>query len=133
MFGLIADVFEEEHEVLSDAYIERLLVRDDFWAVAAVRDGEIVGGLTAHALPMTASESSVVLIYDIAVVPDHQRQGVGRSLLAWLRDAAAAGGIEELFVPADNEDAHALEFYRSAGGAASEVTHFTFAARPARV
>jgi aminoglycoside 3-N-acetyltransferase I len=133
MFGLIADMFEGEHESLSDAYIERLLVRDDFWAVAAFRDGQIVGGLTAHALPMTASESSVVFIYDIAVLPDHQRQGVGRHLLVSLRDAAAAVGIEELFVPADNEDSHALKFYRSLGGAASEVIHFTFAARPGRV
>jgi aminoglycoside 3-N-acetyltransferase I len=43
-----------------------------------------------------------------------------------LRDAAASEGIGELFVPADNEDTHALDFYRAVAGVAAAVTIFTF-------
>ena len=129
MFAMMADVFEEEHGHLSDGYITRLLSRDDFWAMAAFADEQIVGGLTAHTLPMTRSESSEVFIYDIAVRKEHQRMGCGRRLMTALRESAAASGVELVFVPADADDEHALEFYRGLGGDPSPVAFFTFATR----
>jgi len=129
LFQLMGEVFSEPSEALSDAWLARLLGRPDFWALAAVADDELIGGLTAHELPMTRRESSELLIYAIAVRRDRQRTGVGRLLISTLRDAAAAGGVEVIFVPADNEDVHALDFYRALGGEPSAVTHFTFRAR----
>jgi len=126
LFVMMAEVFGEETETLSDAYLRRLLGRADFWAIAAFAGDELVGGLTAHALPMTRTESSELMIYDLAVRADRQRQGVGRRLVAALREAAAAQGIREVFVPADNDDAHALDFYRALGGMPAPVTLFTF-------
>jgi aminoglycoside 3-N-acetyltransferase I len=129
LFSMMAEVFEEECEVLSDAYIDRLLAREEFWAIAALDGDRVIGGITAHTLPMTRAETSELFIYDVAVRSDHQRQGVGRQLVGELRQLAAAAGIRELFVPADNDDVHALDFYRALGGSASPVTFFTFARR----
>ena len=126
LFALMAQVFEEEARPLSDAYVARLLSRPEFWAIAAFVDGDLVGGLTAHTLPMTRTESFEVFIYDIAVRADRQRQGVGRRLIGALREMAATQGIHDLFVPADDEDAHALEFYRALGATGSPVTFFAF-------
>jgi aminoglycoside 3-N-acetyltransferase I len=122
----MSDVFEEDRGELGDAYIERLLGRPDFWAIAAFAGDELVGGITAHTLPMTRRELSEILIYDVAVRRDRQRQGVGRRLLAHLRAAAAAIGIRDVFVAADGDDRHALDFYRALGGAAAPVTVFSF-------
>jgi len=127
LFAVMAEVFEEECEELSDAYLDRLLAREEIWAIAAFDGDEIVGGVTGHTLPMTRTETAELFIYDIAVHRDHQRKGVGRHLLTELREQAAAAGIGEVFVPADNDDLHALDFYRGLGGAASPVTFFTFA------
>jgi aminoglycoside 3-N-acetyltransferase I len=127
LFSLMADVFEEECAALSDGYLDRLLAREGFWAIAAFEGDRIVGGLTAHTLPMTRDETSELFIYDIAVHREHQRKGVGRRLVTELRERAAATGIRVLFVPADNDDRHALDFYRALGGAAAAVTFFTFA------
>jgi aminoglycoside 3-N-acetyltransferase I len=126
LFNVMAEVFETESEELSDDYIDRLLGREDFWAIAAFADEDIVGGLTAHTLPMTRAQYSEIFIYDIAVRSEHQRKGIGRGLVAELRAQAAGVGIRELFVPADNEDVHALDFYRALGGEAAPVTIFTF-------
>jgi aminoglycoside 3-N-acetyltransferase I len=127
---MLGEVFEEPGEPLSDAYLDRLLARVDFWAIAAFDEpGDIIGGITAHTLPMTRSETSEIFIYDVAVRADRQRQGIGRRLLQALRAAAGAAGVDDLFVAADNEDAHALDFYRALGGAAAPVTMFTFGAR----
>ncbi|WPB79325.1 GNAT family N-acetyltransferase [Archangium violaceum] len=126
LFTVMVEVFEEGSGELSDGYIDRLLGREDFWAIAAFVDNDIVGGLTAHTLPMTRAEYSEIFIYDIAVRSDHQRKGIGRGLIEELRSQAAGMGIRELFVPADNEDVHALDFYRALGGEAAPVTIFTF-------
>ncbi len=128
VFLLMAEVFAEGGEPLDDAYLDRLLRREDFWAIAALAGDEVIGGITAHALPMTRSAATELFIYDLAVRADHQRKGVGRRLVTVLREEAASHGIHDVFVPADNEDTHALDFYRALGGSPAAVTIFTFTA-----
>lgn len=125
-FWCVAEVFGEEVNTLSTAYVATLLERPDFWAMVALHNGEPIGGIIAHGLPMTRSESQELFIYDLAVAQPFQRQGVGRALVDTLRREAAAAGLRVAFVPADNEDEHALEFYRALGGVPVSVTMFTF-------
>jgi aminoglycoside 3-N-acetyltransferase I len=126
-FAMLVEVFDEGGPVpLSEDYLGQLLGRESFWALAACVDDEVVGAITAHTLPMTRSPSSELFIYDLAVRPDHQRRGIGRRLVLDLCAAAARAGIATVFVPADDEDAHALAFYRALGGEPAPVTIFTF-------
>lgn len=125
-FLTMSAVFETPGAAMDDEYVRALLGRRGFWAFAAIDGDSVLGGLTAHTLPMTRSESAEVFIYDLAVVPERQRQGIGRRLVAALREAAAAEGIAVAFVPADNEDTHALDFYQAIGGTPAPVTIFTF-------
>jgi aminoglycoside 3-N-acetyltransferase I len=131
LFVIMAGVFYEQNEQVRDDYIDQLLEREEFWAIAAFTGNEIVGGLTAHTLPMTRAETSEVLVYDIAVRRDYHRRGVGRRLLAALREAATASGIQDVFVAADTKDVHAVRFYAALGGVPSSVTHFSFRATTA--
>lgn len=126
LFAVMAEVFEESSEPLSDLYIDALLSRETFWAFAALSGKEVVGGLTAHMLPMTRSESAEVFIYDVAVRTDRQREGIGRHLVTALRSDATAAGYGDVFVPVDSADDHALDFYRALGGVPAPVTMFTF-------
>jgi aminoglycoside 3-N-acetyltransferase I len=123
LFRKIAEVFGERGDELDEVWIDRLLEREDFWALAAYDGESVIGGLTAHTLPMTRAAVSEIFIYDIAVDANHQRRGVGRMLVEELRRRA---GESEVFVAADNEDTHALDFYRALGGEAAPVTMFTF-------
>lgn len=125
-FLLMAQVFEEECAPLSDRYLDQLLRASDFWAFAALLGNDVVGGITAYTLPLTRTEASEVFIYDIAVDADPQRKGIGSELVRALRADAAAVGIHDVFVPADNDDTHALDFYRRLGGEPSPVAFFTF-------
>jgi aminoglycoside 3-N-acetyltransferase I len=129
LFSRMAEEFEEDHDELSDAYVEALLARAETWVLAALLDDEVAGGLTAHVLPMTRTECAEVFIYDIAVLAAHRRRGVGRLLVQHLQGAAGAARLGDLFVPVDNEDDHAQDFYRALGGVAAPVMFFTFAAR----
>ena len=40
----MADVLEEAGEALSDRYVDWLLEREDFWALAAFDGDQIIGG-----------------------------------------------------------------------------------------
>ena len=127
LFAMMENVFGESAVPLSDSYVEALLVRESFWAIAATVDGEVAGGLTGHTLPLTSREESELFVYDIAVAPAYQRQGIGRGLVEELTRLSAPLGLGEVFVAADNDDAHAFDFYRALGGEPAPVTIFTFA------
>lgn len=130
-FAVMAEAFEEPNAELGDAYLERLLKQEGFWALVALDGEEVVGGITAHALPMTRSETTELFIYDLAVRKERQRQGIGRALVTALREAGCDAGIDVAFVPADDEDTHALDFYRALGGHPAPVTIFDWQGRPA--
>lgn len=125
-FLMLCDVFETPGDPLSDEYVAGLLGRSGMWVMVACDGDEIVGAVTAHELPMTRSESTELFIYDLAVRPEHQRRGIGRALIQRLLTDAAADGVDVAFVPADDEDIHALEFYTALGGRPSPVTIFDF-------
>ena len=122
----MAAAFDEPAEQLSDEYVDQLLSSSSFWAVAAFEGDRIVGGITAHTIPMTRSASAELFVYDLAVHADFRRQGIGARLMAELRAQAAEAGVAEIFVPADEDDADALAFYRSLAGRESAVSHFAW-------
>jgi aminoglycoside 3-N-acetyltransferase I len=75
----------------------------------------------------TLAASRLSVIYDVAVRSDYQRRGIGRGLISLLRAHATEAGIDAAFVPADNEDEHALDFYSALGAEPTSLTFFTSA------
>lgn len=124
LFALLSEVLGDTRGPVTDSYVDRLLQQDSFWAFAAIENNRVIAGLTAHVLPMTNAERAELLVYDIAVTEDYQRRGIGRQLIQAARNEATSQGIDVVFVLADNEDAHALDFYRASGASGSPVTLF---------
>jgi aminoglycoside 3-N-acetyltransferase I len=114
-------------------YLERLLFSERHLVFALTYQHELVGALTAHLLPDLYSENTEVFIYDIAVKPQWQRLGFGARLLKAVQNNALKNGYAHIWVAADVEDEHALDFYRKHGGEASEVQHFEFKPSPKHV
>ena len=126
MFAVLASAFDEPAEVLRAEYVEELLADPSFWAVAALEEGRVVGGITAHTIPMTRSPSAELFVYDLAVHEDFRRRGVGARLVHTLRMLAADAGITVTFVPAESDDLDAIAFYRSLAGRESSASFFTW-------
>jgi aminoglycoside 3-N-acetyltransferase I len=131
MFVVLAEAFDEPAEPLSDEYVDQLLASTSFWAIAAFEGDRVVGGITAHTIPMTRSPRAELLVYDLAVHPDFRRRSVGAGLVTTLRRLAADAGVAEVFVPADEDDDDAVAFYRAMAGHESPFLHFAWdTARP---
>lgn len=136
MKGLLAmfgEVFEEpetyQGAVPSDGYLERLLAKDTFVAIAAKDGEEVVGGLAAYVLEKFERERSEVYLYDLAVLASYRRRGVARRLVEALRDVARERGAYVIFVQADPPDLPAIRLYESLG-TKEEVLHFDIDVEP---
>ena len=110
----------------SAAYLRRLLGSDYFIALAALRNGEVVGGLAAYELRKFEQERSEIYIYDLAVGAPYRRRGIATGLILELKRIAAARGAYVIFVQADLGDAPAIELYTKLG-AREDVLHFDIA------
>ena len=129
LINMFSMVFEEgESDVRNDANSLRLLGSNNFIAIAAISENEVVAGLTAYELPMYYSEYSEIFLYDLAVKPEYQRIGIGKRLLQSLKEYCIKNGIKEFFVLAHEQDEHAIEFYRSTGGKSEKVVNFLYRA-----
>lgn len=114
LIKLFEEVFEMENfSIPNDRHLQELLNRDDFDAFVAKKNGLVVGGLTTYLLKQYYSEKPIAYIYDLAVNINYQRQGIGKRLIEEDKNYYLAKGFEDMFVQAEIEDDHAIEFYRS--------------------
>ena len=109
-----------------DAYLRRLLGSDTFVAIAALKDGEVVGGLAAYELRKFEQARSEFYLYDLAVAEAHRREGIATALIGELRRVAAMRGGYVVFVQADLVDAPAIALYTKLG-VREDVLHFDIA------
>ncbi|WP_151633670.1 AAC(3)-I family aminoglycoside N-acetyltransferase [Noviherbaspirillum aerium] len=112
-------------------YMVRLLDSETFIALAALRHGEVIGGLAAYELKKFEQERSEIYIYDLAVSAAHRRKGVATALIAELKRMAAARGGYVIFVQADHGDDPAIALY-SKLGVREDVLHFDIQVAPGR-
>lgn len=124
MFG---EAFEEVDTYSGNrpgaAYLRSLLASDSFIALAAVKGGDVVGGLAAYELKKFEQERSEIYVYDLAVAASHRRQGIATALLMELKTIAAQRGAYVIFIQADHGDEPATALYTKLG-VREEVLHF---------
>jgi aminoglycoside 3-N-acetyltransferase I len=113
----------------SAAYFESLLGSDTFIALAALANGEVVGGLAAYELRKFEQERSEIYIYDLAVAAPQRRRGIATALIDDLKAIAATRGAYVIYVQADRGDDPAIALYTKLG-TREDVLHFDIAVPP---
>jgi aminoglycoside 3-N-acetyltransferase I len=128
LLQVFASVFEWElFQMPGDEHLQKLLQNPSFLVFAAVTDGQLTGGLTAYVLERYDSEKPAVYLYDLAVLPAFQRKGIGTALVAALNEHCRSKGFSEVFVQAEADDLHAIQFYRSTPVSDElNAIHFTY-------
>jgi len=109
-----------------EPYLRRLLGNDNFIALAALKGGEVVGGIAAYELPKFEQDRSEIYIYDLAVAAAHRREGIATALILELKKIAAKRGAYVIFVQADAGDDPAIALYTGLG-IREDVLHFDIA------
>ena len=83
--------------------------------LAAFAGDEPVGQLLAYELVRRHGDGKMMFIYEIGVRDDYRRTGVGRLLLAELREICRRRGVTRAFVVTNERNRPAIEFYRALG------------------
>ena len=127
MMTTFGEAFGEEATYTEDrpsrSYLKRLLGAQHFIALAALKEGAVVGGLAAYELQKFERERSEIYIYDWAVAVAHRREGIATALIEKLKTIAAARGAYVIFVQADRSDAPVIALYDRLGKREA-VLHF---------
>lgn len=128
LISVFENVFEmESFERPSQTHLKKLLKKESFFAVLAKINNKIIAGLTVYVLDQYYSESPLAYIYDLAVLKEYQRKGVGKKLINFTIDYCKQKGFEEVFVQADKIDDYAIDFYRSTKPTVeAPVVHFNY-------
>lgn len=128
LIKVFGETFEmKDFKMPSTTYLLSILDKPNFMAFIAEEDGRIIGGLTAFRLDLYYSEKPLAYIYDLAVLPAFQRRGNGQQLIKFFNNYCREHGYEEVFVQADLEDIHAVEFYKKTRPTnAEDVIHFYY-------
>jgi aminoglycoside 3-N-acetyltransferase I len=108
------------------AYLRRLLGSDYFIVLAALKSGQLVGGIAAYELRKFEQQRSEIYIYDLAVAAARRRQGIATALIDELKKVAAARAAYVIFVQADIGDEAAIALYTKLG-VREDVLHFDIA------
>ncbi len=127
MLAMFGQAFDDDR-AYSDrppgaAWLQRLLGSDAFIAIAAMKDGRVVGGIAAYVLPKFEQERSEIYIYDLAVAQPHRRQGIATAMIDELRRIASRRGAYVIYVQADPGDDPAIALYTKLG-TREDVLHF---------
>lgn len=132
LLRLFGEVFAEPETYTGaqpgDAYLEALLGGDTFFALAALDETAVVGGLAAYELRKFERERSEIYIYDLAVAEAYRRRGIATGLIEGVRTIAGERGAYVVFVQADYGDDPAIALY-SKLGVREEVLHFDIEVR----
>lgn len=130
VLSLYAAAFDDRETYLSaqpdDAYLERLLSRDDFIQLAAADGAEVVGALSAYVLTKFEQARSEIYIYDLAVDQAHRRRGIAEAMIGCLQEIAREMGAWVIYVQADHGDDPAIALYTKLG-TREDVLHFDIA------
>ena len=110
----------------NEGYLKQLLGSDYFIALAALKNGEVVGGIAAYELKKFEQKRSEIYIYDLAVARAHRREGIATALIRELKKIAAQRGAYVIFVQADIGDKPAIALYTKLG-VREDVLHFDIA------
>lgn len=124
LISVFSLAFESYYDT-KDEYLHLMLKNTTCVILGAVFGSRIVGGLVAFEITPIHGKKELY-IYDIAVHPKFQKQGVGKKLMEIIKEEARTRDIGTIFVEAESEDQGAVAFYRAIGGEEVTVNHFNF-------
>ena len=110
----------------STHYLRDLLNRPDLHLYVALLADQVVGGLSAHELPLLEREKREMFLYEMEVHPEHRRRGLGRRLIEALQQTCSERNIEVIYLGTELDNEAAQQLYCSTGGQRELIAWYTY-------
>ena len=134
LISVFKEVFEWHSLPPGPLHLQKVLNNNCFIVFIAISGNLVVGGLTAYVLERYDTEKPSAYIYDLAVIKEMQRNGVGKKLITAFTTYCNENDFSEAFVQAEIEDSHAINFYRNTVVSSElQAIHFTYSFETGKV
>ncbi|HEY0428153.1 MAG TPA: GNAT family N-acetyltransferase [Pyrinomonadaceae bacterium] len=102
-------------KTVSAEYLQRFLSNPANYLIVAEAGNELAGFLLGYRLERLKEESFKFFIYEIDVVENFRRRGVGTALIEYAKNIVSRENMINAFVFTNYSNAGAVEFYKSTG------------------
>jgi aminoglycoside 3-N-acetyltransferase I len=100
---------------ITPSHAGRFLANPANYLIVAEADGSVIGFALAHALERLKEDSHKLFIYELEVAAEFRRRGVGRALIAHLRQVVERDRMLNAFVLTNHSNSAAVALYRRTG------------------
>ena len=107
---------EAPHVSLDPADMRTLLADERAYLIAACVDDKPVGLVYGYRFPRLDGPRPMMFLYEIGVLEQYRRRGLGRALVEKLKRFAEEHNCRKMFVPTQASNEAAMALYRSTGG-----------------
>lgn len=115
---------EERHGVDASAeHMRRLLARDANYLYVASVDTQPVGFLLAYRFPRADRDQDMIYLYEIGVLPEHRRRGIGTKMIQSLKEECRNRNVMEVWVGTEADNVPARALYESTGAKCQGETY----------
>jgi ribosomal protein S18 acetylase RimI-like enzyme len=107
-------------------HLETLLTDDRCYLLAAIIDTKVVGYSLAYRFPSLYAVGNMAYLYDIDVVPEHRREGIGRLLVETMISLLKADDVIELWLGTGVENLPAQRLFAATRAIRSGESFFDY-------
>ena len=130
--GLITDRFLErlaspdEVRKPSIAHLQKALEDERNVLFVALEHAEIIAYALAYRVPSIYSPAQLAYLYDIEVLEEHRRKGIGRQLIEALKKELKMAGVTELWLGTATDNVSGQALFSATGAEKSGETFHDF-------
>jgi len=107
---------DRSDETLASPDVCVLLADERAYLLGAYVEGGPVGMILGYCFPRLDGPRPMMFLYEVGVLKQHRRRGVGRALIEELKRFAQERDCLKMFAPTAATNEPALALYRAAGG-----------------
>ena len=96
-------------------YMSKFLIMDSSYLIAAYNDDTPIGFALGFQLPCIDRDRCMMNLYEIGVLPEYNRQGVGRAMINCLKEICGEKDFTEMWVITNESNSSAMGLYESTG------------------
>ena len=110
------------HDASPD-HMRQLLRRDENYLYIASVDAQPVGFLLAYRVPRVDRDQDMIYLYEIAVLPEQRRHGIGSRMIQALKQECRSSNVMEMWVGTEADNVAARALYESTGAKCQGETY----------
>lgn len=107
-------------ELATKQVMVKFLSNKQNYFLVSVKDNIVVGFAVAYELQQVYQDERELFFFEIGVLKDYKRQGVGVALIELLKQICIENKYVEMYVPTNRSNLPAMGMYKKAGGIESD-------------